>query len=1403
MQLQSKKIIRTFCLIIFLNLFFQPVFSQTYLSEGFNGFAIPGSWQVQNQGSGPCFWTIGTPDNHTMLGSNFLYVNSNNGFGTIANEIITSPVITAPTSGVVKFRFRHHYRDNPNSPSDTGFVEVFNGTYWIKLKAYSTNIGHEDNPGLVELDLSPYLNPNLQIRFRYIGQFSYYWLIDDVKVYAAPPADLGVTVLRNVENACAVESRFFPSVTIRNFGTQAQSNFPVSFRASNLPALTETFSGTLAPGDSANHLFSVPFNLGIHGKIKFKSWTSLPGDVETGNDTASATNFILLPSFDRVDFNGYDGGNLEQISPGWEEAVGEINPQPPYSNWSRSTDTQVEALGSKTARINLYTTFARSWMFSQPFLVNNGDYFLRFKVAVTDYLTGEIDSMGNDDALVVRVSTNCGQSWTDLQAYTAASEIGNQLENKAISLSQFSGQTLRIAFFATDGFSDDPNDYDFHLDDIRVSQVFPTDFNMAELILPPDKCGLPASFPIKIKVVNNGSSPQTSMPASFQVQGMAPVSQIFPISLAPGADTILQFSTLPSIPNPGDYRISAWTSLADEGNPFDDSVKLKPFFRARSGFEIQQFTDFFGSNLGNRWEEALGLAATGQTSSWTSADPSQISTFGTETARVSLYSNFVKSWLLSPPFKPGINMDLRFKIALTEGMGPSNGTLGSDDSLIVKITTDCGQSWQKLRHYTAATSLTNQLFDQTISLASFAGQTVRIGFYATDGAIDNINDIDLHLDDIRLATNSPTDLELTAISFPTGNCGVEQQFPVKVKVVNAGTLAQNSLPLFYQIQGQQVVSQVFPVTLLPGADTILQFSALTNITIPGNYQISAWVALPGDQNQVGDSIKAIPFYRVGQTFSLQNFTGFDGSNLTLGWEEKNGFSGNLQNGSFWTISNNEQSNWLGSETARVNILGAGRREWLLSPAFSPVTGKALRFKLAMTNWASNQADEMGLDDSLIVKISSDCGQSWQNLKSFTKANQLENQFSTQDISLATYTGQTLRIAFYATAGTQWDTQDYDLHVDQVELIDVRPHDLGITAFVFPPLNCGVPDSLPVKVKIGNLGSAPQSGFTVSYSLNGSTPITQPFQGSIMPLQQQEFQFTVPVLLVPGSTYVIRAWTNLTTDEDVSNDTLNSPLLSPANQLSPVSFTGYNGENLFTLFPGWEEMTGTSPSGASSLWTSSNTSQTSWFGTVTARIPLSGNSRREWLISPSFIPSTESEIRFRLALTERSYTVSDNMGSDDSLKVLISTNCGKNWSLLRTFTALNGLSNLLAPYTADISSFGGQNCRIAFQATDGFIDNLENYDLHLDSIQTGPLTVSVLREVRQKDFSIYPNPCNADKLYVKTSSEEGNIRFFSASGTEYFPSLISKENGCYDVRSMPPGFYFVRRKSTAVPFVLIR
>jgi hypothetical protein len=204
------------------------------------------------------------------------------------------------------------------------------------------------------------------------------------------------------------------------------------------------------------------------------------------------------------------------------------------------------------------------------------------------------------------------------------------------------------------------------------------------------------------------------------------------------------------------------------------------------------------------------------------------------------------------------------------------------------------------------------------------------------------------------------------------------------------------------------------------------------------------------------------------------------------------------------------------------------------------------------------------------------------------------------------------------------------------------------------------------------------------------------------------------------------------------------------------------------------------------------------------VALSGNSRREWIISPIFKPLPESEIRFSLALTDRNFSISDFMGNDDSLKLMISTDCGENWSLVRAFTALNGLSNSLTPFSANISSYAGQNCRIAFQATDGNINNPEDYELHLDSIRTGPLTVSVSSILQTQEINLYPNPCSGDRLFIRMSGNDKEVpRFFSATGKEYFPPAIPGEKGVYNVEAMASGYYLLRWKNQTKPLVLVR
>jgi hypothetical protein len=201
------------------------------------------------------------------------------------------------------------------------------------------------------------------------------------------------------------------------------------------------------------------------------------------------------------------------------------------------------------------------------------------------------------------------------------------------------------------------------------------------------------------------------------------------------------------------------------------------------------------------------------------------------------------------------------------------------------------------------------------------------------------------------------------------------------------------------------------------------------------------------------------------------------------------------------------------------------------------------------------------------------------------------------------------------------------------------------------------------------------------------------------------------------------------------------------------------------------------------------------------VGLLNNSRREWIISPGFRPAPQSELRFSLALTAINFATAATMGNDDSLKVLISTDCGLSWNVLEAYTAQSGLTNSLVPKTIDLSSYAGQSCQIAFKATSGLVSNSQTTDLHLDNIQTGPLTSVSKYRINEDIIRVIPNPVNNGLMEIKFLEQNSDVRFFSAAGAEVFPVRESGKPGYFNVGKLPTGLYFVKSGNAACKFII--
>ncbi|PJX20814.1 hypothetical protein CAP47_11285 [Psychroflexus sp. S27] len=118
----------------------------------------------------------------------------------------------------------------------------------------------------------------------------------------------------------------------------------------------------------------------------------------------------------------------------------------------------------------------------------------------------------------------------------------------------------------------------------------------------------------------------------------------------------------------------------------------------------------------------------------------------------------------------------------------------------------------------------------------------------------------------------------------------------------------------------------------------------------------------------------------------------------------------------------------------------------------------------------------------------------------------------------------------------------------------------------------------------------------------------------------------------------------------------------------------------------------------------------------ARINLSTTTRSEWLISPAFDLSVDGyEVVFDIGIT--AFTGSDNsaMGSDDEVYALYSLD-GVTWTVLQTWEAGSEPSNTGETVAFDLSGITGANVKFAIYATDGDVNDSEDYNIFIDNFK---------------------------------------------------------------------------------------
>ncbi|MBM3918932.1 MAG: hypothetical protein FJ344_05470 [Sphingomonadales bacterium] len=306
-----------------------------------------------------------------------------------------------------------------------------------------------------------------------------------------------------------------------------------------------------------------------------------------------------------------------------------------------------------------------------------------------------------------------------------------------------------------------------------------------------------------------------------------------------------------------------------------------------------------------------------------------------------------------------------------------------------------------------------------------------------------------------------------------------------------------------------------------------------------------------------------------------------------------------------------------------------------------------------------------------------------------------------------------------------------------------PNDLGVIEISGVQSGCSLGSAIPIQVRIFNFGTAAQAIYSVGYSVNAGTPVTEPVNVNLNPGDTLSYTFSTPINLSNPATYEIKAYSILSSDVLPANDTTTRVVVSiPTVGASALPYE----ENFENGNGGWIA------GGVNNSWAlgapAGTTITTAGTGTQAWVTNLAGdynNNEQSFVVSPCFDFSTvvNAEISFDLFyVTELNW---------DKAALQYTLNNGQTWVRLGSLGSginwYNQANTTVGPYTGNpvwsgtpgsggwvravhslsvVDNQSSVRFRIAFYSDGSVVDEGIGFDRVLIRRRLDPVILSVSR-----------------------------------------------------------------------------
>ena len=760
---------------------------------------------------------------------------------------------------------------------------------------------------------------------------------------------------------------------------------------------------------------------------------------------------------------------------------------------------------------------------------------------------------------------------------------------------------------------------------------------------------------------------------------------------------------------------TAYTFAIQANCPSGDAPLTTVSGRTACAAEALPFTETFDATLSSNlcWRGASVLytdsvnVTMGTASNWTYC--SSVSN-GLEAGhyRVNIYGTSCYKWMITPEIdlgeatNPLLTFDAAFTVYTSSSTGPATGFESNDSQkFMVLVSTNNGQTWSVASDITLSSIASATYIPQYVNLAEYAGETVRIAFYAQSTV--NGGDNNLHIDNI-------------AINESTG----EICYPVSGLVASEITSEGATLTWSGDATSYNVYAIATDTTLVQNvSDTTIIF---TNLDANTAYTYGVTAVCSNDESPM----VSVTFRTACGAFAAPytwDFEDMNTSAVATCWTKLGGGSANVTSGT--------GDAYYHSATKYIQFSGVAGNNMLVLPATEDeISALQLRFWTRPESFTSSSCGTFSV--GYVTDIT--------DATTFVAAaTYTYSDFSAYEEKTVTFAGAPAgaRMAMRHDANASY----YYWYVDDVTIEDA-PNCLPVSGLAASAITAD-------GATLTWTGDA--SSYNV-YAIATDTTFVQNVTDATIDLTNltANTQYTYGVRSACGSE-----------ESDMVSVTFRTACAAEALPFSETfdatlsTDPCWAGANV--LYTDGVNVT----MGACTNWTYAS-SVSNGLEAGHYRVNIYGTTCYKWMITPEIDLSeaTNPLLTFDAAFTKYSGTaVADGDITDDKFMILATTNNGQTWSVASNI-ALSGLASTtyLRQYVS-LANYAGETVRLAFYA-ESTVSGGDN-NLHIDNISVDESTGDICYPVS----NLAVNNITTDGATLSWDGDATSYNVYTIAGTD--------------------------------------